>query len=234
MAATALSAAAPLLSAVPRGDEPVAVPRAIKQGIDFVYVDPQMSTVAVKKAKPRNWLQRVFRSGERRGANAPNPIFIQLAGGLEQYRMTWAALPQAKVPAGPALKRGAKGKRVDLLRTRLGLAPGGGYDDGLVERVEEYQRVHGLGPIDGIAGKATIASLNLGADHYAKRLAINVERAWRLPTTGTFNRYVVIDSGAAEAWLFDRDRAVDSMRVVVGAPKTMTPMMAVILRNAKA
>ncbi|MCA1660801.1 MAG: L,D-transpeptidase family protein [Novosphingobium sp.] len=234
MAATALSAAAPLLSAVPRGDEPVAVPRAIKQGIDFVYVDPQMSTVAVKKAKPRNWLQRVFRSGERRGANAPNPIFIELAGGLERYRTTWAALPQVKIPAGPALKRGAKGKRVDLLRTRLGLAPGGGYDDGLVERVEEYQRVHGLGPIDGIAGKATIASLNLGAEHYAKRLAINVERAWRLPATGTFNRYVVVDSGSAEAWLFDRDRAVDGMRVVVGAPATKTPMMAVILRNAKA
>ena len=234
LAATALTAAAPLLPAVPRGDEPIAVPRTIKQGIDFVYVDPQMSSVAVKKAKPRNWLQRIFRPGERRGANAPNPMFIQLAGGLEQYRMTWARLPQTKIPAGAPLKRGAKGKRVDLLRTRLGLAPGLGYDDGLVERVEEYQRVHGLGPVDGIAGKATIASLNLGADHYAKRLAINVERAWRLPTTGTFNRYVVIDSGAAEAWLFDRDRPVDSMKVVVGSAKTKTPMMAVILRNAKA
>ena len=32
--------------AQPRGDEPVAVPRTIKQGIDFVYVDPQMSNVA--------------------------------------------------------------------------------------------------------------------------------------------------------------------------------------------
>src|SRR5688572_33032010 len=103
MAATALSAAAPLLSAVPRGDEPIAVPRTIKQGIDFVYVDPQMSTVAVKKAKPRNWLQRIFRPGERRGTGAPNPIFIQLAGGLEQYRMSWAQLPQTRIPAGPPL-----------------------------------------------------------------------------------------------------------------------------------
>ena len=31
-----------------RGDEPVAVPRAVRQGIDFVYVDPQMSSVATK------------------------------------------------------------------------------------------------------------------------------------------------------------------------------------------
>jgi len=45
LGAAALLAAAPL-SAVPLGDEPVAVPRTIKQGIDFVYVDPQLNAVA--------------------------------------------------------------------------------------------------------------------------------------------------------------------------------------------
>ena len=45
------------------------------------------------------------------------------------------------------------------------------------------------------------------------RIAINMERAYRLPPTRTFDRYVVVDSGAAEAYLFDRDRMVDSMRV---------------------
>src|SRR4051812_37087926 len=39
-AAAAFLAAAPLLSADPKGDEPIAVPTNIKQGIDFVYVDP--------------------------------------------------------------------------------------------------------------------------------------------------------------------------------------------------
>ena len=234
LAAAALSAATPSFSAPPRGDEPIAVPRSIKQGIDFVYVDPQMSSVAVKKQKPRNWLQRIFKPGERRGQSEPNPIFVQLATGLQTYQARWGALPQVKIPGGPALKLGAKGKRVDLLRTRLGLAPRGGYDQNLLLRVSEYQQVHGLGPVDGIAGKATIASLNLGATHYAQRIAINVERAWRLPPTRTFDRYVLVDSGGAEAWLFDRDRAVDGMRVIVGSPKTKTPMMAVILRNAKA
>ena len=56
----ALLATTPLLAAEPRGDEPLAVPRAIKQGIDFVYVDPQMSTVARRKQRPQNWLQRMF------------------------------------------------------------------------------------------------------------------------------------------------------------------------------
>src|SRR4030095_2469105 len=44
----------------------------------------------------------------------------------------------------------------------------------------------------------------------------------------------VVDSGAAETYLFDRDRQVDSMRVIVGSTKTKTPMMAVLMRNAKA
>ena len=137
-------------------------------------------------------------------------------------------------PGRPALKRGSTGKRVELLRQPLGLSPAGGYDEQLFQAVAAYQTVHGLGPADGIAGKATIASLNRGSIYYARRIAINMERAYRLPAVRTFDRYVVVDSGAAEAYLFDRDRIADRMKVVVGAPKTKTPMMAVIMRNAKA
>jgi len=230
--AAALMAATPLLSAEPRGDEPVAVPTYIEQGIDFVYVDPQMSSVATRKQKPRNWLQRIF-SGSRGARSEPNPVFLQLADGLEQYRATWGGLPQADIAAGPVLKAGSTGRRVEALRVRLGLPRAGRYDDALFGRVTEYQRVHGLSPIDGIAGRATIASLNLGAQYYERRIAINMERAWRLPATRAFGRYVVIDSGAAEAYLFDGDRMADSMRVVVGSAKTKTPMMAVIMRTAK-
>jgi murein L,D-transpeptidase YcbB/YkuD len=229
-AAAALLAAAPLLSAEPKGDEPVAVPSNIKQGIDFVYVDPDLSTVAHRHQKPRNWLARIFKGDNR---NAPNMLFQRLSDGLEQYRATWGRLPQTKIPAGPALKLGSTGKRVALLRARLGLLPGDGYDQQLLQRVMDYQRVHGLNPVDGIAGKATIGSLNLGADYYERRIAINMERAWRLPATRAFDRYVVIDSSAAMAYLFDRDRIADSMRVVVGSPKTKTPMMAVLMQDAK-
>jgi len=219
-----------------RGDEPVAVPTAVRQGIDFVYVDPQMSTVARKRQRPQNWLARMF-SGDGGGTGrqgAPHPMFVDLARGLQQYQADWGRLPQTKIPAGAAMKRGSTGKRVAALRTRLGLAPIGGYDEQLFSRVAAYQQVHGLGPGDGIAGKATIASLNQGAVHYARRIAINMERAYRLPVARTFNRYVVVDSGAAETYLFDRDRRVDSMRVIVGSAKTKTPMMAVLMRNAKA
>jgi murein L,D-transpeptidase YcbB/YkuD len=191
-----------------------------------------MKNVA-RKQKPRNWLARLFDFGQSDRRGAPNPMFDQLARGLNQYQATWGRLPQTKIPAGAALKRGSTGKRVSLLRTRLGLSPNGGFDDQLFSAVSAYQTVHGLGPADGIAGRQTIASLNRGAIHYARRIAINMERAYRLPAIRAFDRYVVVDSGAAEAFLFDRDKMVDKMRVVVGSPKTKTPMMAVIMRNAK-
>ena len=233
LATLAFLAATPA-SAQPRGDEPVAVPRTIKQGIDFVYVDPQMSSVARRRQKPQNWLQRLFNPGAARSRGAPNPMFDQLARGLQQYQASWGRMPQTKISAGAALKRGSTGARVRALRTRLGLSPGGGFDEQLFQAVSAYQAVHGLGTPDGIAGRVTIASLNRGAMHYARRIAINMERAYRLPQTRAFDRYVVVDSGAAETYFFDRDRMVDKMRVIVGSTKTKTPMMAVLMRNAKA
>lgn len=235
LGALALSAAAVPAQAAPRGDEPIAVPLTIKQGIDFVYVDPELGNVARRHQRPTNWLLRTigfdWAFGPRRGM--PSPVFGELAQGLEQYQMSWGRLPQVKVPPGPALKKGSTGKRVDLLRTRLGLPPGGGYDERLAHTVAAYQRIHALGAADGIAGKATIASLNRGAVYYARKIAVNMERAHRLPKTGTFNRYVLVDSGAAEVYLVDRDRTADGMRVIVGSPEHKTPMMAVLMRNAR-
>lgn len=236
VSAMALLATTPLVAA-PLGDEPIPVPRNIKQGIDFVYVDPQLNNVARRHQRPENWLLRVisfdWAFGGRRD-NLPNPLFISLGQALQQYQNSWARLPQVKIPAGPSLKLGSTGSRVRLLRTRLGLPSGNSFDQRLGEAVRAYQQVHGLGTPDGIAGRATIASLNRGSAYYVKRLAINTERAYRLPKTGLFPRYVVVDVGAAEAYLFDHDRVVDGMRVVVGAPKTKTPMMAVLLKDAKA
>ena len=233
LGALAMVAATPVSAYQPRGDEPIAVPRNIKQGIDFVYVDPDLSTVARRHQRPQNWLERIlnFDFG-RRERNAPNPIFIELARGLQQYQATWGRLPQVSVPSGSTLKKGASGSRVNALRARLGLRPGS-YDQQLSQSVMAYQRVHGL-EADGIAGRATIASLNRGAAHYARRIAINVERAYRLPPTNRFDRYVIVDSGAAMTYLVADDRVADGMPVIVGSNETKTPMMAVLMTNAKA
>lgn len=225
--------AAPASAYFPQGDEPVAVPRNIKQGVDFIYVDPELNNVARRNQRPTNWLLRSigFDWGDRAGA--PHALFRELAMGLDHYQRTWGRLPQVKIPAGPALKAGSTGKRVELLRMRFGLPRQGGFDQRLAEAVRAYQQVHGMAPADGIAGKETIASLNRGATYYARKIAVNMERAHRLPKVGQFNRYVVVDSGAAEVYLFDRDRPVDGMRAIVGSPEHKTPIMAVLMKNAR-
>lgn len=233
--AVGLAFAVPISAAPIQGDEPIAVPSNIKQGVDFVYVDPALSNIAHRHQRPVNWLLRTIGfdwafGGQRQ---QPNPLFAGLAQGLQQYEAAWGRLPQIQIPTGAPLKPGSTGKRVELLRTRLGLSPDGGYDRQLTGLVTAYQQVHGLDPADGIAGRATIASLNLGASYYEQRIAVNIERAHRLPPTGQFDRYILVDAGAAQAYLVDHDRTVDSMRVVVGAAKTKTPMMAVVLRDAK-
>ena len=225
--------AAPAFAYVPQGDEPVAVPSAVKQGVDFIYVDPELSSVANRRQRPTNWLIRTigFDWGQR--DEAPNPLFFEFARGLQQYQQSWGRLPQIKIAAGPTLKPGATGKRVELLRMRFGLPRAGGFDRRLEEAVRAYQMVHGLGPADGLVGSQTIASLNRGAAYHARKIAVNMERAYRLPKTRRFERYVVVDSAAAEVYLFRRDRPVDGMRAIVGSPETKTPMMAVLMKNAR-
>ena len=216
------------------GSEPIAVPMHVEQGVDFVYTDPQLRLAEQQQRQQPfgNWMLRNLGFGFGEPQSEPNPLFIELHRGLQQYQTSWGRLPQIDIAAGPALKAGSKDPRVDTLRQRLGLMPGGGFDQRLTEEVRAYQRVHGL-KVSGIADAATIRSLNHGADYYLRRIALNIERARRLPEMGQFQRYVVVDSGAAEIYMFNHDRLSGSMRAIVGTPKTRTPMMALLMRGAK-
>lgn len=211
-----------------------AEPAAARPGVDFVYFDPELRGLLDSAAEPLDELQQIAMVDEPLPPTAPHPLVDALSRGLRQYEADWGALPAITIPDGPLLKSGSSGSRVELLRTRLGLPAPGGYDSELTERIEQYQRVHGLGVPDGIAGKTTIASLNLGPQHYLRRIAINIERASRLPAQGALDRYVLVDSGDAKAYLFQRDSIADSMRVVVGAAGSQTPLMAVLMRSALA
>ena len=209
----------------------------VDQGLGFAYVDPQLASI-VKNGPRQQRMSLLQTAGFGPGGLLPqdqgssNPMYLQLRQGLERYQATWGQLPNMQIPAGAALKTGASGERVDMLRLRLGLPAGGGFDAPLAERVTEYQRVHGL-KATGVADDATVHSLNLGAGHYLRRIAVNLERARRLPDAGQFGRYVLVDSAAAEVLLVNGDRVADSMRAIVGSAEHKTPMMAVMMQNAK-
>ncbi len=59
----------------------------------------------------------------------------------------------------------------------------------------------------------------------------SLERLRAIPAA-PWSRHVLIDIASARLWMYEGDRVVDSMRIVVGKPDTPTPMMAGYLRQA--
>ena len=210
--------------------EPIDLPPSIEQGVDMIYIDPEIAPrlrdqdVAMHQISFEEW------------AGAPldlflpvHPIYTDLRRGLVRYQQKWGGLPEFAIPAGPTLKPGATGERVAMLRERLGLAAGDAFDEPLAAAVKEFQADHGL-KADGIAGNGTINALNLGHQHYERLIIVNLERARRLPLANERGRYVVVDAGEGRLFMYENGRIVDSMKVIVGAKETATPMMAALLK----
>jgi murein L,D-transpeptidase YcbB/YkuD len=212
--------------------EPIDVPPSVEQGVDMVYIDPETAPVFKRRDDQADGFAFDPWTGAPVDMFMPmHPLFTELRRGLDRYRQTWGDLPAVEIPLGPPLKSGDRGERVALLRERLGLMFGDTFDAGLVAAVKEYQQVHGL-KADGIAADATVNSLNLGPGHYERLLIVNLERARRLPAQGDASRYILVDAGAARLWMYENGRPVDSMKVIVGAPESKTPMMAAVMRYA--
>lgn len=211
--------------------EPIDLPPSIEQGVDLIYIDPEIKP----EVERRNALLESF--GFQDWAGAPIDLFVpvndrytELRRGLMKYRQRWGALPQVALPTGAVMKIGAKDERIPLLRQRLGLSAGDQYDSALDKAVRDYQSAHGL-TSDGIVGNGTIASLNKGSDHYERLIILNMERARRLPSPADSGRYILVDAGAAKLYMYEGGKVVDSMNVIVGSAETQTPMMAAELSH---
>jgi murein L,D-transpeptidase YcbB/YkuD len=212
--------------------EPIDLPPAIEQGVDMIYIDEEL----VPRAVQNNSLLHDISFDSWSGAPVDmfvsmNPIYTDLRRGLVRYRQKWGDLPRIAIPAGPALKPGSTGERAEMLRARLGLAPGAGFDQALAAIVKDYQAEHGL-KADGIAGAGTINSLNLGPEHYEQLIIINMERAKRLPSPEEQSKYAIVDAGSGRLSMWENGQRVDTMKIVVGKAETATPMMAAYIRYA--
>jgi murein L,D-transpeptidase YcbB/YkuD len=212
--------------------EPVDVPPSVEQGVDMVYIDPEIAPVFKRLEAQADEFNFDPWTGAPVDMFVPvHALYTDLRRGLVKYRQRWGDLPSVQIPAGAPMKLNEQSERVALLRERLGLTAGDKYDAKLVAVVKEYQQVHGL-KADGIAAEATVNSLNLGFDHYQRLLIVNLERARRLPASTEAGRYLLVDAGAARLWMYENGRPVDSMKVIVGSAATKTPMMAAVMRYA--
>lgn len=226
-------AAQPIDNALPDPVKTIAVPPSGERGLDMIVVDteamPQEPELA-KELPPE--LEADWSGAPVDLFVATHHLYTDLRRSLVRYQMKWSSLPDVSIPtAGPAMKLGSADPRVPLLRERLGLPAGAGFDAALAKRVAEYQRAHAL-KADGIAGAGTLASLNRGSDWYERQILLNMERARRLPPEGSRERYILVDAGVARLWMYENGRPVDSMKVVVGSPQSETPMMAALMRYA--
>lgn len=74
----------------------------------------------------------------------------------------------------------------------------------------------------------------LGAGHDASQVQAaerNLERLRAIPAPW-WSRHIVVDAANGRLWMYEGDRAVDSMRVVVGKADSQTPVMAGYVRYA--
>ena len=222
--------------------DPYTLPAGGEAGLDMAMVDAEAAPQEPEQAgmpvggPDEGW------SGAGLDLLRPvHPLFTELRQALVRYRMEWGSLPRLLIPeVGPVMASGARDPRALLLRQRLGippsdpLSPSSSPFDWMVEdRLRGFQGAHGL-PVDGKAGPATLAALNQGPGLFERRIMVNLERARRLPAPGTPNarKYILVDSAAAQLWMFEDGRPVDSMKVIVGTPQSPTPMMAALLRYA--
>ena len=174
-------------------------------------------------------------SASPEGATEPKPTenFIQrdFAAAKSRFDAAWGALPQTPLASGPALSSGSTGPRVASLRTRLGLPADGGFDAALAERISAFRRAHDL-PAGVSADDAVIAALNRGHAYYSGIIEQNLRRAAELPVMPG-KRFVLVDTAEQRLYLYEGERQVDTMKVIVGKASDKTPLMAGFISYAE-
>lgn len=160
-----------------------------------------------------------------------HPLYAELQRELARYRAISRSGGWPAVPAGRKLEKGARGRDVAALKARLaaeGYIAGGGaeetgrFDAALGAAVRDYQRRNGL-DVDGVVGRETLAALNVPATSRVRQILVNLERLRWLPRS-LGERYLMVDIAGFRLVVFENDRPVLTMGVIVGRESRPTPI----------
>lgn len=199
-------------------------PRTLQQGWNFART--------LAGADPASTLETLMTApdpGAALESVAPRlPAYRDLRRGLAQLRVAERGGGWPRVDDGAKLERGSSGPRVQQLRERLrasgdftedaGDAP---FDAALEDALRRFQRRHGL-EADGVAGRATIAALNVPVGARIDQVRANLERL-RWVARELAGDYLLVDIAGFAAQLWLDDTLAWRSRVVVGRPFRTTP-----------
>lgn len=159
--------------------------------------------------------------------------YKQLQAAFIHYNKLAATYPEGSQPLislQKTLEPGEHHEAVPAIRRRLAITdmcpdiPRDStlYDAGLTQTVKAFQERHGLEP-DGRIGKQTAAFLNMSFQEKTDLIALNMERIrWRMYDTNGL--YIVVNIPEYTLRVFEGEREVLNMRVIVGKEYNSTPV----------
>ncbi len=157
-------------------------------------------------------------------APPPSPQYAALRMALSEYRAIrdrggWSQLPPSVAKGLTADNAEAVRKRLIAEDPKLAVDPA----EDLPEALKHFQARHGLAE-DGRLGPRTYAVLNVTAETRVGQIIANMER-WRWLPREFEDNYIAINVPDASLTLVLQKHAVLTSRVVVGKPKTPTPIL---------
>jgi murein L,D-transpeptidase YcbB/YkuD len=200
-------------------------------------VDPRMGSPPLEAL-----LDRVFTAGTPADAiDSLKPghfIYAGLKNELARLRAIADAGGWPQIPAGPALKPGARDVRLDAVRRRLAITgehtrpstsfESDVYDEELEWAVRLFQERHRL-HADGAIGRMTLDAMNVSAASRVDQVRINLERA-RWVVGGLSNSFLLVNLPAFKAYFIRDGKNVWETRAQIGRQARETPAFRADLR----
>lgn len=158
------------------------------------------------------------------------PPYASLRGELGRYRAL-AKKGWKDLPAGAKLRLRDRGPAVARLRERLaaeGYLPASTapradrFDAALDDAVRRYQARNGL-DVDGVAGRETIAALNVPAAERVEQISLNMERLRWLPRS-VGDDAIFVDVAGFRLLIYEHEQVVFTTPIIVGRRDRPTPI----------
>jgi murein L,D-transpeptidase YcbB/YkuD len=153
----------------------------------------------------------------------PYPRYVRLKEKLIEYQAIAESGGWPRIPEGPKLQRGSRGKMVAILRQKL-IVSGDLvstaqekpdiFDHDLESAVRKFQKRHGLKD-DGRVGKSTLKDINVPVETRIRQIALNMDRLRWLSDDMGWN-YIFVNIADFSLEVMEDEQPVMAMRIIAG------------------